>query len=139
SRPDLLHDRRRAGLLANLDVVVVTLLGAAYVTDGSAARGRGARALIEIAVEQQQARGPRPAQELMRAHYNRVEPICTAGRRCTNVDVYIRTAGGVIENGKGVVGVEQGRDGTHVGKQPGDVAGSRERPQLTATDEAWIG
>src|SRR5690606_39908467 len=88
--PELLDDRRRAGVLAHLHVFDEPPVEAADVRDGAAAGDRGTVQPVERLVEQQQAGRAGPAQELVRAQHDGVEVVVGARGRRADVDAHVR-------------------------------------------------
>ena len=73
TRPDRLDDRRRAALLALLDVIEIAVLGGVDVHDGPSA-GNGRHLIVEeLFAGDQDARSPRSSDELVGRDEDRVE------------------------------------------------------------------
>jgi hypothetical protein len=125
--PDRLDDRRRAALLAVVEVGKVVLAGGVDVADGPSARHRRYRVAGELAAHDQDPRRARPADELVRGEEGRVLVRQRAAVVAAHGDLEVRTGGGVVPEGERAMAVEQLRDRVGVGDHPGDVGGGRER------------
>ena len=131
ARPDRLDDRRRAALLAVLDVGQVDVLERVHVLDRAAAGHARDAVLEQVPAGDEHARRPRPADELVGADEHRV----LVGERVVgrvHLDPHVRRRGREVEERERAVLVEQPRDRVRVRGDAGHVRGGRERPDLRA-------
>ncbi len=126
--PNRLDDGRGPGLLPVLGVVQVGVVVRAHVGDRSAADDVRHRVGQQLSPNGEHARGPRAADELVRAEHHRV---LVGGRVLAahriHVDLHIRCGGREVPERQGAELMQQRGHGTCVRHDAGDVAGGRER------------
>ncbi len=123
---DGLDDRGGAAFLPGDWVVEVAVADGVDEGHGAAARDGGHRVAHQVAAHDQDARGLRPAGELVRRQEHRVLVVASAGTGHGNPDRHVGPCGGVIPERQGTMGVQQRRDPAGVGENAGHVGRGRE-------------
>ena len=123
---DRFDDGGGAALLAGDRVVEVAVLVRADERDGAAAGDGGHPVADQVPADDEDARGLRAADELVRRQEHRVLAVAGTRRGFGHPDRHVRAGGGVVPERQRAVGVQQGRDRVGVGEDAGDVRGGRE-------------
>jgi len=119
---------RRTRLLPHLDLGAVLLVLQVHELHGApGADGGGQVVAVDPLVDDQDAGSSRPAQQLVRGEEDAVQEAVLSA---ADLDAGVRGDGRVVEEGQGVVAVQEAGHLEHGGDQPGHVGGGGEGPDF---------